>query len=237
MDELTSLVALVDADRWIERVRGQKSQLPELVALHELEIEMKSLASVLTELTATLAPLKTELSQSSTAVSTLAQRKVELERRSAAPAATPKELVAVQSELEHVLVQLGEAQNREVELFLRCEPLELELANSSEGAKAMVARRTELRKSLDELTASLDEEIASLIASRTLLVEAVPERLRSQYERARSHVGGGVGAAQVVSGRCEGCHISLSPLDIDRLKHTPSGECMPCPECERLLLP
>ncbi len=237
MDSLGALIALIEADRWIEQVQSQKSQLPEVSELKELESETKLLATQLSEIGDALLPIKKDLSAVGTSVTTFSEREQELERRLSSPTASPKELVSVQTELEHTKMQLSEAQNREVELFLQAEPLETELEALSERAKEMVAHRQALRESVAELTASLDEEIGALVEGRAPLLHEIPETLRSQYEQARSHVGGGVGAASVVNGRCEGCHISLSPLDIDRLKKSSGLNLMPCPECGRLLLP
>lgn len=237
MDSLEALNALVDADRWIERVRGQKLQLPELAELGALESEMKAVAVELSALNDAMIPLKRDLEATTSSVAQLSERKQELERRLASPSASPKELLAIQTELEHVLLQSNDAQSREVDLFLQLEPLELELESVSERAKEMVAHRQELRESVAELTASLEDELNALVRSRENLVEEVPEPLRGSYERARNHVGGGVGAARVESGRCEGCHIELSPLDVDRLKKPTESSLMPCPECGRLLLP
>ena len=216
MDSLEALNALVDADRWIERVRGQKLQLPELAELGALESEMKAVAVELSALNDAMIPLKRDLEATTSSVAQLSERK---------------------QELEHVLLQSNDAQSREVDLFLQLEPLELELESVSERAKEMVAHRQELRESVAELTASLEDELNALVRSRENLVEEVPEPLRGSYERARNHVGGGVGAARVESGRCEGCHIELSPLDVDRLKKPTESSLMPCPECGRLLLP
>ncbi len=237
MDELESLVALTEADQWIERVRAQKLQLPEVGELELLETEMKELASHLTARAEWLAPLKQDLAEVSAKVTVLTSRKVELERRQAAPSATPKELVALQGELEHLVTELQALENNEIELFMRVEPLEQELVVLSAMAKEKVARRQGLRNSVAELTGTLDEEIAALVHSRTAVLAAIPEALRVRYEGARAHVGGGVGAAHVTNGRCTGCHISLSPLDLDRLKRVSGTELLSCPECSRLLLP
>jgi predicted nucleic acid-binding Zn-ribbon protein len=237
VEPLESLLALVEADRWIERVRGQKSHLPEIEELEALEKLMKDFATTLTSLNQELAPLKKELSQTNAEVETLRGRQLDLEHRMSAPSATPKELLALQAEAEHVRAQLENAEAAEIGLFLQCEPLESELEQLSEQAKELVAQRQNLRTSIAELTNTLDEEIEALISTRDPLTSALPQGLLRQYESARAHVGGGVGAAAISHNKCEGCHISLSPLDIDRFKKTPAGEFMPCPECGRLLLP
>ncbi|MGH9019887.1 MAG: C4-type zinc ribbon domain-containing protein, partial [Acidimicrobiales bacterium] len=66
--------------------------------------------------------------------------------------------------------------------------------------------------------------------------DAVPPALRGRYDDALARVGGS-GAAQVDAGRCDGCRIALSPLDLDRWRVAPEGSFPPCPSCGRLLLP
>jgi len=237
VDELQSLVALIEADQWIERVRAQKLQLPEVEELRLLETEMKGLASDLTARAEVLAPLKQDLAAVSAKVTALTSRQAELERRLVAPSATPKELVALQGELEHLVTELQALENNEIELFLGVQPLEEEMVALSIKAKERVTRRQELRDSVAELSGSLDEEIAALVHNRTSVLAAIPEVLRVRYESARAQVGGGVGAAHVSNGRCTGCHISLSPLDLDRFKRVSGAELLSCPECSRLLLP
>ena len=68
------------------------------------------------------------------------------------------------------------------------------------------------------------------------LANAVSPELLARYDAAFARVGTS-GAAQVDAGRCDGCRIALSPLDVDRWKGQAEGSLMNCPECGRLLLP
>jgi predicted nucleic acid-binding Zn-ribbon protein len=60
--------------------------------------------------------------------------------------------------------------------------------------------------------------------------------LFKRYNAALARVGTS-GAANVIEGRCDGCRIALSPLDLDRWKSQAPDAFMDCPECGRLLLP
>ena len=59
MSETDDLRALMEADRWIDRVTGQKTHLPEMVELTALEGELRGLLKSLNEAQATLAPVRT----------------------------------------------------------------------------------------------------------------------------------------------------------------------------------
>ena len=86
------------------------------------------------------------------------------------------------------------------------------------------------------LESSLDEEVAAQRLVRDAAASRVEGALRARYEAALTRAGG-AGAAQVLEGRCDGCRIALSPLDLDRWRHAPEGEYPECPSCGRLLLP
>ena len=105
-------------------------------------------------------------------------------------------------------------------------------------AQPGVARRGELQATgSPNSQASLDEELASLREGRRDCASAaVSPELLARYDAALVRAGTS-GAAQVDAGRCDGCRIALSPLDVDRWKGQPSGTFMACPECGRLLLP
>ena len=46
----------------------------------------------------------------------------------------------------------------------------------------------------------------------------LPEALARRYEDLRSRLGG-IGAARLVDDRCDGCHLTLPSVEIDRIKH------------------
>jgi predicted nucleic acid-binding Zn-ribbon protein len=63
----------------------------------------------------------------------------------------------------------------------------------------------------------------------------VPAELLAEYERLRKALGG-IGVARLNGNRCEGCHLTLSAMDVDRIRHEPDDVLIHCEECGRLLL-
>jgi hypothetical protein len=131
---------------------------------------------------------------------------------------------------------LGRNDDSELEYLIAVEPLDEAVSLIKATAQPAVARRSELQGTITELQASLEEELLALHRQRAERAAAVSPELLSRYEAAFARVGTS-GAAQVVSGHCDGCRIALSPLDVDRWKGQPEGTFMNCPECGRLLLP
>ncbi len=236
MTDLESLRALMEADRWIERVAGQRRHLPESEELAGVEGELRVLAGDLRAAQETQAPVRAAHASARDEGARLAARASDLAVKLGASGTPAGTLAALQKELDHVRELLAATEDRELELMMELEPLDEAVETVKSAAAPLVARRGELVTLVAELQASLDEELASLRRSREETACAVPAALLSRYDAALSRSGTS-GAAQLVNGRCDGCRIALAPLDIDRVKALPEGEFAPCPECGRLLLP
>ncbi|MBW4029679.1 MAG: hypothetical protein HIU57_03250 [Acidobacteria bacterium] len=236
MAHLDDLRALLDADRWIERVIAQREHLPELEELSTLEGELRALLAALHEAESAAEPVRHAYVSAQATAGKHLERARDLERALAASTGSARELGAMQHELEQVRARAGAAEDEELDSLLALEPLEQTIAAIKQRAQPGVARRGELQTSVAQLRQSLDEEITALRATRDELAHRLAAPWRQRYETARERAGTS-GAARVDAGRCDGCRIALSPLDLDRFKHLAEGEVMDCPECGRLLLP
>ncbi|MGD0055631.1 MAG: hypothetical protein ABSC34_09390 [Acidimicrobiales bacterium] len=234
--ETEALRQLMEADRWIDRVGAQRAHLPEQAQLEGLEAQLRILSRELAQAKEALAPVRASYEATTADAKRLAKRCGDLETILASSTANARELAALHKELEHVRQLLSAAEDRELELLIEVEPLDEAVADVKARAQPDVARRSELQAAILELQASLDDELASLRAAREERAAALSPDLLARYEDLLARVGTS-GAAQVDAGRCDGCRILLSPLDLDRFKAQPEGTFMPCPECGRLLLP
>ncbi len=235
MDHIEALRQLVEADRWIERVRAQRDHLPERTELADVEGELRQLLADLKAAQAVLDPAAASLEVARQQTAALEQRAAQLAATLATSTAGGRELEAIQHELDGVRAKASDAETVELELMETVEPLEGTVREIKERAQPFVSRRTELQATIAELEATLNEEIAALQENRAVCHEAVVEPWRSRYDAALARVGG-AGGAFVDGGRCDGCRIALAPLDLDRFKHRAEGDVMECPECGRILL-
>lgn len=226
----------MEADRWIERVNTQKTHLPEMAELAALEIELRAQLKALNEAQSALTPVRTAYDEVQREGERLRARAASLDKTLSASTANARELAALQHELQHVRELLERNDDVELEYLVAVEPLDEAVNSVKAAAQPAVARRSELQRAIAELHASLDDELVALREQRVERASALSPELLNRYEAAFVRVGAS-GAAQVVSGHCDGCRIALSPLDVDRWKGQPDGSFMACPECGRLLLP
>lgn len=236
MSETDDLRALMEADRWIERVNAQRTHLPEITELATLETALRTLLKDLSSAQAAQAPVRTAYETSQREGERLRAREVSLDKTLSSSTANARELAALQGELQHVRELLERNDDMELEYLVALEPLDAAVEDVKSSAQPALARRSELQGVIAELQAGLDDELVALRSGRATLAEALSAALRTRYDAVMARVGTS-GASQVVAGRCDGCRIALSPLDVDRWKGQGEGTFMPCPECGRLLLP
>ena len=63
----------------------------------------------------------------------------------------------------------------------------------------------------------------------------VPDDLLALYTKLRDS-SGGVGAAALRRGQCEGCHLQLNTTDLNRIREADADEVVRCEECRRILI-
>ena len=232
---LDDLRDLMEADRWIDRVRQHREHLAESAELLEVETALRTLASRLQAIEAERRPARDAFNEAADRAELLRHRRTDLEEKLLHATAPARELTALQGELERVVAALDDAEDREISFLLALEPLDEVAAAIRLEAQPMAKRRQELQESVSSLRTSLEEELVGLRESRELVASRVVGPLRSRYDAALARSGVS-GAARVESGRCDGCRIELSPLDASRNKSLTPDTFLDCPECGRILL-
>ena len=81
----------------------------------------------------------------------------------------------------------------------------------------------------------IELEIAALTQERKAIASTVDGALLELYEKIRSN-NNGTGAAAMVDGRCDGCHLVINSVEIGRIKSLASNEVVRCEECRCILV-
>lgn len=100
-------------------------------------------------------------------------------------------------------------------------------------------RRAVLADSEVRLTAAEAEVLAEIDAESVRREEAVapvPADLLAEYASLRGGAGG-IGVSRLIGSQCGGCHLTLSAMEVARLRKLPDGEVAHCDECGRILVP
>ena len=146
----------------------------------------------------------------------------------------PRELQTLQDEIAALKRRVGQLEDQTIELMEQIEPLDTDLAGLRTEQSAIDASASVLRVQIAEEEVAIEAELSELQAARDALVVDVEPELVAEYVQLRSHAGG-IAIARLVGGSCGGCHLSLSAVEVDRIKKLPPEEPVHCEECGRLL--
>ena len=148
---------------------------------------------------------------------------------------SPKELENLQHELVSLARRRGDLEDLELEQMEAREQAETSLRALQAEVDELATMRYAAAARRDAAFESIDRDAAKANADRSLLAPKLPADLSALYEKIRAG-SDGVGAALLRGNRCEGCHLSLSPVDVNRIRSAPADEIVRCEECLRILI-
>jgi predicted nucleic acid-binding Zn-ribbon protein len=156
-------------------------------------------------------------------------------RLDAGQVASPRELESLQSEIESLRRRQSDLEDAELEVMEQRETVQGRLDALRAEREKLAADLTTAEQARDRSWTEIDAELAQAGTDRASLKAALPADLLELYEKLRAS-SGGVGAAALHRGRCEGCHLQLNTVDLNRLRDAPDDEVLRCEECRRILV-
>jgi predicted nucleic acid-binding Zn-ribbon protein len=236
MSGFEELFALQEHDAALDRLKHRHDTLPERAAVAQGEAQLAAVQ-------AQLAGVKTErdgVARREKALddeASLLQAKAdEVERKMySGEISSPKELQAMQHEVEQLRRHQSDLETTELELMEQREPLDAQLADLGGRADSI---GTELAAARDALAAAEDAVKAEArveLAARQELAGRIDAQLVAEYERCRS-LTQGTGVARLVGTTCQGCHLSIPSTEAERIKRAPEGSIEHCDNCGAILV-
>jgi predicted nucleic acid-binding Zn-ribbon protein len=144
-------------------------------------------------------------------------------------------LLALQEEIAALGRRQRSLEDKQLELMEEAEPVEAELESFAGERDELDAVAVNLTADLAEEEAEIDAALAVLTSKRFDAAIPVAPPLLEEYEKLRVRHDG-IAVARLVGGRCGGCHLMLSAVEVDRIKRLGPDEIAHCEECGRLLV-
>ncbi len=229
------LIQLQKLDTEISQLNYQLTNLPEheqIVAIHT-RIENGTVEKQVVE--NELEDVNIELRRSEVDVEAVTDRLAKDENRLNAGMGTPKELEQIQHEIGTLKKRQSELEDGELEIMLRKDAVQKrldELTSDEDGLKKL---EVELQSRIDLQTKELNVVIASRAEDRMKLAPQIDSELVALYEKIRGNADG-VGAAILIGNKCDGCHMVITAVELDKIKGLPDDEVCRCEECRRILV-
>lgn len=234
---LDLLLEVQEQDLALDRLAYRRRELPERAAVADLEAQVAEDQARVTETRAQRDKLAGQQDELDRHASAVGERIATIEQRlQSGRAGSYRDEQAMGEEAGSLARQRREIEDQELEVMEALEPLEAELATCTAELAATSGELGLAREQLAEAEAELDAGAAAVRSVRGRLAEALPADLAASYERLRSKLGG-VGAARLVHGACDGCHLQLPASELDRLRHAAAGAVVYCDQCGRILVP
>lgn len=234
-DGLTALLALQDEDVRAAQLRHQMRHLPEAAELAELEgqiarldVELAGVSAQREELVGRRDGLEHDAEE--------VGRRIEVIEQRAATGGSFRDQEAMASEIESLRRRRRQLEDDELEVMEAIEPVESNLGRLESSRHELMREADGCRKRLSQSAGVLQGELDALQQRRGTLADAVPSALRAEYERLAPRLGG-VAAARLVHGMCDGCRLQLPATEIDRIRHATPGTIFHCEQCGRILVP
>jgi uncharacterized protein len=235
--DLEVLLALQERDGALDRLRHRHQTLPERDALARGEAD----AAVLDARAATARAERDDVAREEQRLDdearSLAAKATEVEAKMySGEISSPRELQAMQSDVEQLRRHQRGLENRELELMETREPLDATVAELEEHGSLLAGELDRIRRALADAEAVIAAEAKQEREARDEIAAGIDPALVKEYERCRSQTQG-VGVARLVGTTCQGCHLSIPATEVERIKRSAGNPIAYCDNCGAILVP
>ena len=229
------LIQLQKLDTEIAQLNHKLKTMPEHEQIAAIHTRLENAAVELKVVETELEDVTIDLRRSEVDVEAVLSRMEKDEKRLNAGLGTPKELEQTQHELATLAKRKAELEDGELEIMMRHDGVKKrvdELKSDEEGLKKL---ELELNVRIENATTELNSLIAKTADERMKLVPQIDTILVETYEKIRQGQGG-VGAALLIGNKCDGCHLQINAIELERIKTLADDDVLRCEECRRILV-
>jgi predicted nucleic acid-binding Zn-ribbon protein len=230
------LLDLQALDSTLDRLAHKRKTLPEITEIAKVDGLLDALRGDVVLAETQVTDLQRELDKAEADIEQVRTRKQRDEKHLNSGAVTqPKQLEELQHEVATLTKRQSDLEDAELEVMERMEEaqraLDELLAARTENETArgiLVDRREAAWLEIDTETEAGQKERAAVAAEITPDLLALYEKIRAAE--------GGIGAAAIARGRCEGCHLDLMNNELAEYRGAPTDEVLRHESCSRIVV-
>ncbi len=235
-DHFQRLLSVQDHDTRIDQLGHRLATLVERAELAARQQARQEIANQREALQVQRLELQRNLKRNEDELAALEDRaKREHDRLYSGEITGTRELLTLQEEVDGLRSRCSDMEGDALALMEEIEQIDAEVEALEKRLEAADAEVTAAQQRLGEAEAVVQAEIDQESAARSTEAADIPEAALSSYEGLRARMGG-VAVARLRNGTCEGCHLALSAMELDRIRHAPADEMCHCEECGRILV-
>jgi predicted nucleic acid-binding Zn-ribbon protein len=235
-----ALLEVQDHDLAADRLRHRRAALAEREEIEALRPRRAELAETLAARAEEQARLRRDLARLEGEAEALTRRIGEVEAAMYSGTVTsPRELQAMQADVEQLTRQRRVVEDRELVLMERLEELDAETGALGSELAGLDERLAGAEQRLAAAEAEIDAELDRVGRARDEAAAAVPGELLAVYERCRARSSSGVGIARLVGATCQGCHLTIPATEAARVRDAAARDgaaVVHCDNCGAILV-
>jgi len=236
-DELEQLLLVQEHDTARDRLRHRRAALPERAELDAQQARRRTLAAQAGEVRARRDAVLADERRLDDEARTLGTHAEEMNTRLySGTISSPRELQAMQADIEMLQRRRSELEDRELEVMESREELDGELAGLEAGVGEADAAIERLGGAVAGAEAEIDAELAVEDSAWNELAAKIPAALLADYQRRRAQ-NKGAGAARLVGTSCTACHLSIPSTEAEQIRRAAGSEVAYCDNCGAILVP
>ena len=236
-DDLEHLLAVQDLDTSITQLEHRRQALIESSGLAAVEAQLAAIEAERADAAARRGVLTATQKELEEQIAVISERRSAIEQRMyASTSSSGRDLQAMNDEVRHLTDRRAQLEELELVAMLEQDPVDAELAALRERAAPLEAQAEELRRQVAKDRVEIDAALGEAQAARATEAAQLPTALSDRYETLRARLKG-TGAARLVGSHCDGCHLELSSVEVEKIRALPPGEVATCEQCGRILVP
>jgi uncharacterized protein len=230
------LLELADLDTELGRLEHRRQSLPENAELDRLTARSTEIGDSLVAADTGLGDLGREQSRAERDVDQVRARiDKDRQRLDAGKVSSARELESLQSEVDSLLRRQSDLEEIVLDLMEKRESIQGTRDTLASEQSVVAAETGAVTARRDAALKEITEQLTKVTDQRAGVAAGVPAELLTLYDRMRA-AHGGIGAAALRGGRCEGCHLSLNTVDLNVIRQAAPDEVLRCEECRRILV-
>ncbi len=236
MTPLEQLLVVQEHDSVLDQLRHRRATLPERKVLAAAETVVVELTVPVGETQGRRDEVARDVRRLEDEAEAIAAKVGEVEKAMYSGTVTsPKELQAMQADVEQLRRHQRTLEDRELELMERQEEIDAELGGLTARVGDAENEISRSRALLAEHEAEIDAEIVREQAEREGASAGVAVSLLSLYEQCRARTKG-IGVARLVGNTCQACRLTIPAMEVASIRKAGADDVSHCDNCGVILV-
>jgi predicted nucleic acid-binding Zn-ribbon protein len=234
-EEQRNLIELQDLDLQLARLDHQTKTLPVLKELAQATEAFESHDALAIASATEKSDIEVELRRSESDVEQVSARISKDQQFVDSGQASAKDLQNLLGELQSLNRRKQELEEVELEIMVRIDEAETRRKHHESERARFAVEGERLTRERDLALGEIDTKRSEISRDRDAKAATISKELLELYLKIKDS-NGGVGAARLKDGQCEGCRLGINAVELTRIKSLADDELVRCEECRRILV-